>query len=198
MSIIFAARGILLVIMAVLATPAALDAQTSDGGAGAALSPSMATSVNNMHMTIRRNLIEAAQAMPAAEYAFKPTPQIRSFAELLGHVAMANYFFCSMAKGEASPSKVNIERTISDKDGMSKALGDSLTYCDAVYKETTDANANQMVKIAGPGGATQSTRAQVLMFNTTHNNEHYGNVILYLRLKNVVPPSTARVQGQKK
>jgi uncharacterized damage-inducible protein DinB len=183
--------------MTVLATPAALAAQTSDGGAGAALTPSMATSVNNMHMTIRRNLIEAAQAMPPAEYAFKPTPQIRSFAELLGHVAMANYFFCSMAKGEASPSKANIERTISDKEGMTKALGDSLTYCDTVYKETTDANANQMVKIAGPGGATQSTRAQVLMFNTTHNNEHYGNVILYLRLKNIVPPSTARVQSKK-
>lgn len=187
----------LLLLMTVLATPAALAAQTSDGGAGAALTPSMATSVNNMHMTIRRNLIEAAQAMPPAEYAFKPTPQVRSFAELLGHVAMANYFFCSMAKGEASPSKANIERTISDKEGMTKALGDSLTYCDTVYKETTDANANQMVKIAGPGGATQSTRAQVLMFNTTHNNEHYGNVILYLRLKNIVPPSTARVQSKK-
>jgi uncharacterized damage-inducible protein DinB len=52
------------------------------------------------------------------------------------------------------------------------------------------------VKIAGPGGAGQSTRAQVLMFNTTHNNEHYGNIIVYLRLKNIVPPSTARVQGQ--
>lgn len=187
----------LLLLMTVLATPAALAAQTSDGGAGAALTPSMATSVNNMHMTIRRNLIEAAQAMPPAEYAFKPTPQVRSFAELLGHVAMANYFFCSMAKGEASPSKANIERTISDKERMTKALGDSLTYCDTVYKETTDANANQMVKIAGPGGATQSTRAQVLMFNTTHNNEHYGNVILYLRLKNIVPPSTARVQSKK-
>lgn len=190
-------RSILLLLTALM-TPSVLAAQTSDGGAGAALSPSMATSVNNMHMTIRRNLIEAAQAMPATEYAFKPTPQVRSFAELLGHVAMANYFFCSMAKGETSPSTANLERTISDKEGMTKALGDSLNYCDAVYKETTDANANQMVKIAGPGGPTQSTRAQVLMFNTTHNNEHYGNVILYLRLKNIVPPSTARAQGQRK
>jgi uncharacterized damage-inducible protein DinB len=135
--------------------------------------------------------------MPAAEYSFKPTPQVRSFAELLGHVAMANYFFCSMAKGETSPSKVNIERTISDKEGLTKALGDSLNYCDSVYKETTDANAGQLVKIAGPGGSGQSTRALVLMFNTTHNNEHYGNVILYLRLKGIVPPSTARVQSKK-
>jgi uncharacterized damage-inducible protein DinB len=78
-----------------------------------------------------------------------------------------------------------------------KALGDALTYCDGVFKETTDANASQLVKIAGPGGSGQSTRVLVLVFNTTHNNEHYGNVILYLRLKGIVPPSTARVQGQK-
>ena len=61
----------------------------------------------------------------------------------------------------------------------------------------TDANANQQVKVFGPGGSGQSTRALVLVFNTTHNNEHYGNVVLYLRLKGIVPPSTARVQGQK-
>jgi uncharacterized damage-inducible protein DinB len=157
----------------------------------------MATSVNNMHLTIRRNLIEAADAMPAADFAFKPTPQVRSFAELLGHVAFANYYFCSMAKGEPIPTTVNFERTVTDKAGMVKALGDALTYCDGVFKETTDANANQLVKIAGPGGSGQSTRALVLMFNTTHNNEHYGNVILYLRLKGIVPPSTARVQGPK-
>jgi uncharacterized damage-inducible protein DinB len=197
MSITRAARRGLLLLVTALMTPSDLAAQTSDGGVGAALSPSTAASVTNMHMTIRRNLIEAAEAMPASDYGFKPTPQVRSFAELLGHVAMANFFFCSMAKGEASPSKVNVERTISDKEGMTKALSDSLTYCDGVYRETTDANANQLLKIAGPGGATQSTRALVLMFNTTHNNEHYGNVILYLRLKNIVPPSTARVQQKK-
>jgi uncharacterized damage-inducible protein DinB len=176
--------------------PSVSAAQTSDGGVGAALTPSTATSVNNMHMTIRRDLIEAAEAMPAADYAFKPTPQIRSFAELVGHVASANNYFCSMAKGEPPPSSVNFERTVTDKAELVKALGSALSYCDAVYKETTDANANQPVKIAGPGGSGQSTRALVLMFNTTHNNEHYGNVILYLRLKNIVPPSTARVQGQ--
>ena len=188
--------GIVL-LAAVLTVPSASSAQTSDSGAGAALSPSTATSINNMHMTIRRNLIESAEAMPAAEYAFKPTPQVRSFAELLGHVAVANFLFCSMAKGEPPPSMVNFERTVSDKPGLVKAVSDALSYCDGVYKETTDANANQAVKTAavgGPGG--QSTRALVLMFNTTHNNEHYGNVVLYLRLKGVVPPSTARVQGR--
>src|SRR5262245_21118564 len=187
----------ILMFAAVLAAPCVSAAQTSDGGVGAALSPSMAASVNNMHMTIRRDLIEAAEAMPAAEFAFKPTPQVRSFGEVLGHVAFANFYFCSMAKGEPPPSTVNYERTVTDKAGLVKALGDALNYCDGVYKETTDANANQQVKISGPGGSGQSTRALVLMFNTTHNNEHYGNVIVYLRLKGIVPPSTARVQSKK-
>jgi len=190
-------RTALFVCTAFLIAPSFSSAQTSDGGAGAELSTSMATSVTNMHMTIRRNLIEAAEAMPPADYAFKPTPQVRSFAELVGHVAVANFYFCAMAKGEAPPSQVNFERTVSDKPGLVKALGDALNYCDGVYKETTDANANQQVKIAGPGGSGQSTRALVLMFNVTHNNEHYGNVVVYLRLKGIVPPSTARVQRQK-
>ena len=190
-------RLAIVLLAAVFMAPSMSDAQTSDSGAGAALTPSTATSINNMHMTIRRNLIEAAEAMPAADFAFKPTPQIRSFAELLGHVASANNYFCSMAKGEPPPSTVNFERTVTDKAAMVKALGDALNYCDGVYKETTDANANQAVKLAGPGGGGQSTRALVLMFNTTHNNEHYGNVILYLRLKGIVPPSTARVQQKK-
>ena len=187
----------ILMLAAVLARPSVSSAQTSDGGAGAALSPSIAASVNNMHMTIRRDLIEAAEAMPAAEFAFKPTPQVRSFGEILGHVAFANFYFCAMAKGEPPPSTVNYERTVTDKPGLVKALGDALNYCDGVYKETTDANASQPVKLSGPGGSGQSTRALVLIFNTTHNNEHYGNVIVYLRLKGIVPPSTARVQGKK-
>jgi uncharacterized damage-inducible protein DinB len=190
-------RHAMLVLVVVLTASSAAFGQTSDAGVGAVLSPSTAVSVNNMHMTIRRNLIEAAEAMPAADYAFKPTPQVRSFAQLIAHVAMANYFFCSTAKGEPIPIMINLEQTVTDKPGAAKALGDALSYCDAAYKETTDANANQQVKVSGPGGNTQTTRALVLMFNTTHNNEHYGNVVLYLRLKGIVPPSTARVQGQK-
>jgi uncharacterized damage-inducible protein DinB len=187
-------RSTNVLLAAVLIAPSLAAAQTSDGGIGAELTPSTATSLNNMHMTIRRNLIEAAEAMPAADYAFKPTPEIRSFAELIGHVAGANNFICAMAKGDTPRSPLN---AANDKASLVKALGDALAYCDGIFKETTDANANQAVKVSGPGGASQTTRAQVLMFNTTHNNEHYGNVVVYLRLKGIVPPSTARVQSKK-
>jgi uncharacterized damage-inducible protein DinB len=149
-------------------------AQTTDGGLGDIASPSLAAVAKGMHATIRRNLAEAAEKMPANEYAFKPTPEVRSFGELIGHVANANFFFCSQAKGEKP-----------------------LAYCDAVYMSTTEANFNQLVKTPGPGGDRDTTRGAVLMFNTTHNNEHYGNIVIYMRLKGYVPPSTARTQPKK-
>ena len=183
----------LLGLVCVSTSPAA---QTTDAGFGDALSPSMASVVKAMHATIRRNLAEAAESMPTDEYAFKPTPQVRSFGEMIGHVAFANFFFCSQARGEKPPSTQNYEKA-TDKATLVKALNDSLIYCDKTYAETTDANFNTLVAIAGakPG---QSGRGSVLVFNTTHNNEHYGNIVVYMRLKGHVPPSTARVQQQKK
>ena len=174
-----------------LATPAA--AQTSDGGADELLSPSMAASLKAMHTVIRRNLAEAAAAMPADEYGFKPTPQVRSFAELIGHVINGNFFFCSMARGEKPNFGGDYSKT-TDKAALVKALNEALAYCDDAYTGTTDANVAQAVTVQGRGGTKPTTRGQVLMFNTTHNNEHYGNVVVYMRLKNHVPPSTARIQ----
>ncbi len=179
-----------------VAVPAA--AQTSDGGFGEIASPSIAAVAKAMHATIRRDLAEAAESMPAEEYSFKPTPEVRSFAELVGHVANANLFFCSQAKVEPYPGTVNYEKA-TDKAVLVKALGDSLAYCDGVYNGTTDASFGQAVTALSPGrGGSQTTRGAVLVFNTAHNNEHYGNIIVYMRLKGHVPPSTARVQQPKK
>src|SRR5712671_5003787 len=85
-------------------------AQTTDGGLGDIASPSLAAVAKGMHATIRRNLAEAAANMAADEYAFKPTPQIRSFSELIGHIASANFYFCSQAKDEKSPSTTDYEK----------------------------------------------------------------------------------------
>lgn len=177
-----------------LSTPVA--AQTTDAGFEAALSPSMASVVKVMHATIRRDLEEAAVNMPAAEYAFKPTPEVRSFGQIVGHVINANFFFCAQARGEKPPSSTNYEQT-ADKDTLVKALKESLAYCDATYTGTTDASFMQLVKLVGPGAGKDATRGSVLVFNTTHNNEHYGNLVVYMRLKGHVPPSTARAQQKK-
>ena len=188
----------LLIVALILASatlPAA--AQTTDGGFEAALSPSLAAVAKAMHATIRRNLAEAAASMPVQEYAFRPTPQVRTFGQLVGHVVDANFFFCSQAKGEKPPFTANYEQ-IADKAALVKALNESLNYCDQVYEATTDATFNQSITIGSGVAATNTVRGAVLMFNVTHNNEHYGNIVVYMRLKGHVPPSTARAQQPSK
>lgn len=173
-------------------------AQTTDAGFDKALSPSLAAVAKATHATIRRNLAEAAEGMPAEEYAFRPTPEVRTFGQLVGHIVNTNFFFCSQARGEKSPGTTNYER-VTDKAALLKALNEALAYCDQAYDATTDATFNQPVKVGGiPGmGSADTVRGAVLMFNTTHNNEHYGNIVVYMRLKGHVPPSTARARAPK-
>ena len=187
-------RG-MLCFLCLISIPISAAAQTTDAGFNEALSGSMASVVKAMHATIRQNLADAAQNMPAEEYSFKATPQVRSFAEIVGHVVNANFFFCSQAKGEPPPSKENFEK-VADKTALVKGINDALKYCDDVYNGTTDANFNALITMAGPA-KKQASRGSVLVFNTTHNNEHYGNLIVYMRLKGHVPPSTARAQQKK-
>jgi uncharacterized damage-inducible protein DinB len=171
-------------------------AQTTDAGYWDALTPSMASVAKTMHASVRRNLAEAAVAMPDAEYGFKPTPEVRSFAQVIGHVINANFFFCSQARGEKSPGTQDYEK-VADKAALVKALNDALAYCDAAYNDTTDATFQALVKVAAPS-QEHTPRGMVLMFNTTHNEEHYGNLVVYMRLKGHVPPSTARAAANKK
>ena len=183
------------ILVALVALP--VSAQTTDAGYAEALSTSLASVAKAMHATIRRNLAEAAEAMPADEYSFRPTPEVRTFGQLLGHVTIANFFFCSQVKGEKPPITTNYEQ-LTEKGALLKALNDSLAYCDQVYQGTTDTNYSQPVQV-GPGvgmGPASTVRGAVLTFNTAHNNEHYGNIVVYMRLKGHVPPSTARAQAK--
>jgi len=103
-------RRVFALVIALQAVCGAAAAQTTDGGFDKALSPSLAAVAKAMHATIRRDLAEAAEAMPAEDFAFKPTPQVRSFAELVGHVINGNYFYCSQAKG-SSPGSTPVATT---------------------------------------------------------------------------------------
>ena len=103
------------------------------------------------------------------------------------------------APGSTPAAATDFEK-VTDKTMLVKALNEALAYCDAAYGSLTDQTFGQAVRLAalGPMKATDTTRGAVLVFNTTHNNEHYGNIVLYLRLRGQVPPSTARVRPAKK
>ena len=187
-------RNAILTVLLLSSTPLAASGQTTGAGFET-LSTSLAGVARTMHATIRRDLAEAAESMPADEYGFQPTPQVRTFAQLVGHVVNANNFFCSQAGGEKPASTTNHER-LTSKAALVEALTAALALCDRVYGATTDANFNQSIDMpAGAGvGAGKTVRGAILTFNTSHNNEHYGNLVVYMRLKGHVPPSTARTQ----
>jgi uncharacterized damage-inducible protein DinB len=127
----------------------------------------------------------AAEKMPAEQYAFKPDPGSRSFGQILGHIADANYLFCSGVLGENKPSP-EIEKTKTTKAELTAALHDAFAYCNRAYDALTDAGATETVKALG----NERNKLGVLWFNASHNLEHYGNLVVYMRIKGLVPPSS--------
>ena len=132
--------------------------------------------------------------IPEEYYAFRPTPDVRSLAQLIGHLADSNYRLCSVLAGQDPPMDAGIERNKHTKADLAKALSESFAYCDNQYAAMTDASATPMVKFdAGGEGSRvpiQMPRLTVLAFHTAHAFEHYGNVVTYMRLKGLVPPSS--------
>jgi uncharacterized damage-inducible protein DinB len=123
--------------------------------------------------------------VPEENYSFKPTEVVRRFGQIAGHVADAQYIFCSVALGEKNPTP-NIEKTKTSKADLIAALKDAFAYCDKAYDSMTDASATQTVKFIGG----DTPKLGVLSANNLHTTEHYGNLITYMRMKNIVPPTS--------
>jgi uncharacterized damage-inducible protein DinB len=115
-----------------------------------------------------------------------PTPEVRNFAQLVGHVAESNFMFCSAATGEENPNSTESEK-VTSKSEMVAGVKAALEYCDAAF-EMTEAKAMEETTFFGQTGS----RLWVLMYNVAHDWEHYGNVVTYMRLNGLVPPSSQR------
>ncbi len=135
-------------------------------------------------------VIKSAEMMPEADYSFKPAPTVRSFGEMLGHVAGAEYMFCAAALGEAPKAEDDIEKTVKDKAGLIAALKAAAQYCNRAYA-MSDAQATGTTKLFG----SDQSKYFALILNATHVGEHYGNLVTYLRIKSMVPPSSAPRAG---
>jgi hypothetical protein len=104
-------------------------------------------------------------------------------------VADASFGFCSAVAGEKPPMggfDGSIEKSTTTKAALQKALASGFAYCDKVYAGTSDSTAAVMVK----GFWGELPKLSVLDFNTAHDFEHYGNIVTYMRLKDIVPPSS--------
>ena len=161
--------------------PATALAQTPAPAASA--NPSTAA-VKAQFGMIKGVLTRTAAKVPEELYAFKATPDVRSIGQLIGHVADTQFMFCATAAGEKAPQS-DIEKTMTTKAQLSKALADSIAYCDKVIDAMNDTKGLEIVRLFGP-----TPRLHVLTFNIAHSYEHYGNLVTYMRLNKIVPPSS--------
>jgi len=147
----------------------------------------------NSYNTAKLNIMQSAEKVSEADYAFQPTKEVMTFAQMLGHVANSQFSNCAAAKGEPNPNKDDFQKNATTKAATQKALAEVFAYCDPVYATMTDARAMELIM----SGTSQAPRAGRLIGNLTHVNEHYGNLVTYMRIKGYVPPSTERAQQQQ-
>jgi hypothetical protein len=148
----------------------------------------LATGLQRSYNNIKLNLTEMSTKMSDADYTFQPTKDVRTFGQLMGHAANAQFNACSVAKGEANPNQGNDNEKKATKAEFVKALADSFAYCDGAFAVLTDASAVEHVK----QGQNMVARGVPLANLVAHSNEVYGTAVPYMRIKGLVPPSTER------
>jgi uncharacterized damage-inducible protein DinB len=167
------------------------NAQPAGGGQKIGL----ATSLQRGYAGFKRNFTAAADKMPEADYTFKPgsTPEARTYVQVIAHIAQAQFGQCSALTGQPNPMQgKQLEQEIKTKADVTKALAESFALCDKAFDAVNDANATEMIK----QGPNEVTRAAALYGVIVHGNEMYGTAAVYLRSKNIVPPST-EAQGMR-
>ena len=149
------------------------------------VNPLIATSKAIFNIS-KRDVVGSVETIPEDLWSFQPTKEVRTFAQLFAHIADGQYEFCGAAI-EGKPVDKGVEKTAKGKAEIVKALNEAFAYCEAAYADLTDAKAAETVKFFG----MTATRLGIMDFNVAHNMEHYGNLVTYMRLKGIVPPSSA-------
>jgi hypothetical protein len=178
-------KAVVSLMLACVFMAATAQAQAPAGGQQIPLSEGLRRSYN----TVKMNLTEAAQKLGEADYSYRPSPDIRVFGAQLAHVANSQFNACAAARGEKNPNQgQNLEQTLKTRDAIIKGLSDSFAFCDPAFASLTDQSAVELVQ----QGQNQVARGSVLANLISHSNEEYGILTVYLRTKNIVPPSTER------
>jgi uncharacterized damage-inducible protein DinB len=147
----------------------------------------IAWTTNWFYEDAKRNFLEAADLMPAEHYGFKPAENVRTFGQIVGHIANWQFTNCSAAKGEANPNTTDFEKA-EGKAATVEGIKAAYRYCDGVF-QTLD---RERLSAATPTGPVMFRAMSAL----AHPYLHYGNLITYLRIKGIVPPSTTRRGGR--
>jgi len=178
------------IAVSLLAVAAALPMNAQAPAAGA--NP-VSTWLRGAHTGNKNNILRTAEEMPEENYGMRPGAQqeVRSFAAQLAHVARFNYLWCSQAKGEKNPIAGTDPEKLTGKAEVVKLLTDAFAYCDSAYEALTDASGAEIIEITQENGrTTRNPRMGLLTLNYGHNNEIYGGMVIFLRMKNIVPPAS--------
>ncbi len=159
-------------------------AQTGAVSAAAAANPLVASS-KAFYMNAKQDILRSADKMPEDKYAFRPIDTVRTYGQVLAHIADGQYEFCGAAAGKQDDK--SIEQTAKTKAAIVAALKTAFAYCDEIYAGITDAKAAETIPAFG---GAKMTRLGLLDFNVSHTMEHYGNLVTYMRIQGIVPPSS--------
>ena len=144
--------------------------------------------VQRAYAAQKGNLLKAAEKMPADQYQYKPTPEVRTFARVVNHVTEAQMRSCGVANGVAPSAIAKPPADTADKDAIIAGLKASFAECDKAFAATTDANFTEMFTL----GQGKRSRAGLMWGTVSHDNEQYSTLAMYLRLKGLVPPSSEK------
>ncbi len=146
----------------------------------------LSAEVQTRYAQIKGFVMKSAENMPAENYSYKPTPDIRTFARVVNHVTEAQYHICGALNGVTAAKPAPAETA--DKATIVAALTASFAECDKAYGALTDANMTEMVQL----GPAKRSRLGLAWGNVTHDTEQYATLALYMRLKGLVPPSSEK------
>jgi len=155
-------------------------------GAVAQTENPVSASIRAQYAPVKSNIVAAAEQIPEDLYGYRPTPEVRSFGQLIGHLAFAQYTICSGLRGQDSPRPGNLEEQLTTKAELVDAIKGAFAYCDSAYQGATDATLADQIQFFG----SPALRHYALTFALIHANEHYGNIVTYMRLNGMVPPSS--------
>jgi uncharacterized damage-inducible protein DinB len=140
----------------------------------------LTTTLSIFRSNMQDKIMKSAEAMPESKYSYRPTKDVRSFAEIVNHVADISYYLCSNAKGEAPPATPTAKVS---KTEIIAYLKGSFDYCDGAYSGFTDAHLNDPADFWGH----KTNKMFILTQAGNHDALHYGNLVTYMRLNGLEP-----------
>jgi len=174
------ARVVVPVVIVSVSVLASL-ANAQEGMPNPIMAPNPLTAtISIFRSNMQDKIMKSADAMPESKYSYRPTKDVRSFAEILNHVADISYTLCSNVKGEATPGTAAAKGS---KAEIKAYLKGSFDYCDGVYSGFTDAHLNDPANFFG----VKTNKMFILTQVGNHDALHYGNLVTYLRLNDIEP-----------